>query len=124
MSLVVQQEIHDPVVQLRHIQDFTWSMTKPGALLQESINKTTTHFTNFTKFQKDVVSEEEVNKYQGIKLLTYDVSSKSIKNSFNDIKSLTNNNSKRFANIQLHPVFKNINIQVKKKTSRVMEKVK
>ena len=121
---MVQQEIHDPVVQLRHIQDFTWSMTKPGALLQESINKTTTHFTNFTKFQKDVVSEEEVNKYQGIKLLTYDVSSKSIKNSFNDIKSLTNNNSKRFANIQLHPVFKNINIQVKKKTSRVMEKVK
>ena len=63
LSFVMQQEIQDPVVQLRHIQDFTWSMTKPGALLQESINKTTTHFTNFTKFQKDVVSEEEVNKY-------------------------------------------------------------
>ena len=52
-----------------------------------------------------------VNKYQGIKLLNYDVSSESIKNSYNDIiKSLTDNNSKWFANLQLHLVFKNINI--------------
>ena len=81
LSLVMQQEIHDPVVQLRHIQDFTWSITKLSALLQEGINKTTTRLTNFTKFQKDVVSEKGVKKYQGIKLLNYDVSSKCVKNS-------------------------------------------
>ena len=69
----MQQEIHNPLVQLRHIRDFPWSMTKLGALLQESINKTTTSLVNFTKFQKDVVSEEGVNMYQGIKLLNYDV---------------------------------------------------
>ena len=68
LSLVMQQEIYDSVVQLRQIRDFTWSMTKLSALLQESIFKTTTCSTNFTKFQKDVVSEERVNKYQGIKL--------------------------------------------------------
>ena len=73
LSLVMQQEIHNSLVQLRHIRDFTWSMTKLSALLQESINKTTTCLTNFTKFEKDVVSEEGVNMYQGIKLLNYDV---------------------------------------------------
>ena len=48
----MQQEIYDPVVQLRHIQDFPWSMTKLGALLQDSIDKITTRLTNFTKFQR------------------------------------------------------------------------
>ena len=131
LNLVMQKEIHDPVVQLRHIRDFTWSMAKLSALLQESIDKATTRLTNFTKFQKDVVSEEGVNKYQGIKLLNYDVSSESIKNSYNDIvKSLTDNNSKRFANLQSHTVFKTSTFltaaggKMKKKTSRVMEKVK
>ena len=80
LSLVMQQGIHNPVVQVRHIRDFTWSMAKLGALLQESIDKTTTCLTDSTKFQKDVVSEEGVNKYQGIKLLNYDVSSESFKN--------------------------------------------
>ena len=104
LSLVMQQEIHNPVVQLRHIRDFTWSMTKLGALLQDSIDKTTTRLTNFTKFQKDVVSEEGVNKLQGIKLLNYDVSSESIKNSYDDIiKSLTNNNSKQFFESPITP---------------------
>ena len=43
--------------------------------------------------------------------MNYDVSCESIKNSYDDIiKSLTNNNSKWFANLQLHLVFKNINI--------------
>ena len=105
-------------------------MTKLGALLQESINKTTTHLTNFMKFQKDVVSEEVVSKYEGIKLLNYDVNSESIKNSYDDIINLlTDNDSKRFANLQLHLVFKNINLldcnrwPSEKKTSQVMEKV-
>ena len=110
LSLVMQQEIPDPVVQLRHIWDFTWWMTKLGALLQESIDKTITLLDNFMKFQKDVLSEEGVNKYQGIELLNYDISSKSTKNSFDIIKLLTNNNSKQFANLQSHPVFKKINI--------------
>ena len=86
-------------------------MTKLGALLQDSIDKTTTCLTNFMKFQKDVVSEEGVSKYEGIKLLNYDVTSESIKNSYGDIiKLLTDNNSKQFANLQLHPVFKNIKL--------------
>ena len=111
LNLMIQQEIHDPVVQLRHIRNFTWSMTKHGALFQESIDKTTSHFTNFTKFQKDVLNEEGVNKYQVIKLLNFDVSSESINNSYDDIiKSLTSSSSKRFANLHSHPVFKNINI--------------
>ena len=97
----MQQEIHNPVVQLRHIRDLTWSMTKLGALLQESIDKTTTGLTNFKKFQKDVVCEEGVNRYQGIKLLNYDISSESIKNSFDDIiKLFTENDSKWFANLR------------------------
>ena len=52
------------------------------------------------KFQEDVLSEEGVNKYQGIKLLNYDINSKSIKNSFDIIKLLTDNNSKQFPNLQ------------------------
>ena len=85
-------------------------MTKLGALLQESINKTITLLTNFMKFQEDVLSEERVNKYQGIKLLNYDINSKRIKNSFDIIKLLSDNNSKPFPNLQSHPVFKKINI--------------
>ena len=111
LSLVMQQEIHDPVVQLKHIRDFTWSMTKLSALLQESIEKTTTHLTNFMKFQKEVTFKEGAYIYQNIKLLNYDVSNDSIIRSYDDIiKLLTDSTSKRFANLQSHPVFKNINI--------------
>ena len=55
ISLVMQQETHDPVKQLKHIRDFTWSMTKLSALLEESIDQTTARLMNFTKFLKDVV---------------------------------------------------------------------
>ena len=75
-------------------------MTKLGASLRESIDKTITLLTNFMKFQEDVLSEEGVNKYQGIKLLNYDINSKSIRNSFDIIKLLTDNNSKQFPNLQ------------------------
>ena len=36
----MQQELHDPVLQLKHINEFRWSMLKL-ALLTESIDETT-----------------------------------------------------------------------------------
>lgn len=68
---------------------------KLRALLQESINKTTTRLTNFTKIQKDVICEEGVYTYQDIKLLNYDASNETIKRSYDDIiKSLMDNINK------------------------------
>ena len=109
--LVMQQETHDPVKQLKHIRDFTWSMTKLSALLEESINQTTASLMNFTKFLKDVVEEDGTFTYQDVKLLNFNVSNESVRKSFNDIiNDLTEKCNKRFSNLQSNPVFKGINL--------------
>ena len=111
ISLVMQQETHDPVKQLKHIRDFTWSMTKLSALLEESIDQTTARLTNFTKFLKDVVEEDGTFTYQDVKLLNFNVSNESVKKSFNDIiNDLTEKCNERFSNLQSNPVFKGINL--------------
>ena len=105
ISLVMQQETHDPVKQLKHIRDFTWSMTKLSALLEESINQTTARLTNFTKFLKDVVEEDGTFIYQDVKLLNFDVRNESKKKSFNHIiNDLTEKCNKRFLNLESNPL--------------------
>ena len=111
LSLTMQQEIHDPVIQLKHIREFNWSMGKLQGLLNQSIDGNTIRLTNYTKFLKDVVHEDGEHKYQGIKLLNFDASNERIKNSYSEIiDSLTSAMSNRFENLQSHPVFKNIHI--------------
>ena len=111
ISLVMQQETHDRIKQLKHIRDFTWSMTKLSALSEETIDQTTARLTNFTKFLKDVVEEDGTFTYQDVKLLNFNVSNESLKKSFNDIiNDLTEKCNERFSNLQSNPVFKGINL--------------
>ena len=63
LSLAMQQELHDPAVQVEHIIEFGWSMLKLNALHTESIDKNTSRLTNYTKFLKEVTCVEGFYKY-------------------------------------------------------------
>ena len=105
----MQQELHDPVLQLKHINEFRWSVLNLNALLTESIDETTSRLTNYTKFLKEVKSEEGSNKYHEIELLHFDASSEKIKNSYSEVIScLTGKMSEIFEDPKTHPVFKSI----------------
>ena len=110
-SLAMQQESHDPVLQVKHINEFGWTMLKLNALLTESIDKNTSRLTNYTKFLKEVKCVEGSYEYQEIKLLNFDGSSERINKSYSDVIScLTAKMNERFEDLQTHPVFKGMSI--------------
>ena len=91
-TLSLTMDLHDPIAQLRHVRELRWSMTKLNALIDQSLDKTTTHLTNFTKFLSQVSSEDDIHKFQEIRLLNFDASSEAIKRSYSEI--ITNLNRK------------------------------
>ena len=107
----MQQEVHDPVLQIKHINEFCWCMLKLNALLAESINETTSRLTNYTKFLKEVKLEEGSNKYHEIELLHFDASSEKIKNANSEVLlRLTAKMCERLEDLKAHPVFNSIAI--------------
>jgi hypothetical protein len=110
-SLAMQQESHDPALQVKHINEFGWTMLKLNALLTESIDKNTSRLTNYTKFLKEVKCADGSYEYQEIKLLNFDGSSERINKSYSDVIScLTAKMNERFEDLQTHPVFKGMSI--------------
>ena len=51
LSLEFQQELHDPVKAVRHIQEFTETMAKLKLLIDKSLQSPETLLTNFHKTQ-------------------------------------------------------------------------
>ena len=110
LSLGLQKEEHDPVLILRRIQDFNWTMTKLKVLVDNAIVGNTNRLTNYTKLMQEITENEEGRKiYQGIRLKKYNSSNKALLASYSEIiDKLSSSVEERFPEIKTHPVFKHL----------------
>ena len=89
LSLSFQQELHDPVQAVNHIQDFNLTVVKLKLLVDESLENPDSIMTNIKKLFQDI---EKKHFYQGIKLVRYKAAKQSVSNHYEfTIASITNN---------------------------------
>ena len=89
LSLSFQQELHDPVQAVHHIQDFNLTVVKLKLLVDESLENPDSIMRNIKKLFQDI---EKKHFYQGIKLVRYEAAKQSVSNHYEfTIASITNN---------------------------------
>ena len=80
LSVGMQKEEHDPVLILRRLRKFNWTMIKLKLLVESSLQGSTRRLTNYTNFLNNVCEDDSGNKtYQNIKLKQFDSSCESLK---------------------------------------------
>lgn len=57
LSVGMQKEEHDPVLILRRLRDFNWTMVKLKLLVENSLQGSTQRLTNYTNFLKNVCED-------------------------------------------------------------------
>ena len=109
ISLVMQQELHNPVKVIKRIQEFNWTMTKLVIVLDEAVNEGTV-LTHYKKFLDSVeINADGKPTYQGIQLNQYKQTKKLIQNHYLlTVTNICDNVQKRLKNILDSPVFKHI----------------
>ena len=110
LSVSMQKEDHDPVLMLRRIQEFGWTMSKLQTLVLDSLDGSTRRLTNYTKFLGDLVRNEEGEVgYQSIQLKNFDASQVSLESSFADIVAKVSSSvEKRFSDIKSNPLYNSL----------------
>ena len=67
LSLAMQQERHDPVKTVRHVQEFTWTMAKLKILIDESLDGEGSVMTRYKRLMSLIEqSEDGMWTYRGI----------------------------------------------------------
>ena len=83
LSVGMQKEEHDPVLILRRLRDFNWTMAKLDILVKNSLQVSTQRLTNYTNFLQNICEDDECNKtYQGIERKQFDSSCESLKENY------------------------------------------
>ena len=59
LSLAMQQERHDPVKTVRHIQEFTWTMVKLKDVFDESLDKEGSVMTRYKRLTSLIEQRED-----------------------------------------------------------------
>ena len=116
MSLSEQNDEHDPVKAVRRIKEFSWTMTKLNAHLQNAVNnegqnENDKHLSYYNKFRSDVNHDidDDSYAYQGIKLKNFEVSESTVAEMYRSTTiAISNSVSARFENLSDCPVFKNL----------------
>ena len=111
LSVGMQKEEHDPVLILRRLRDFNWTMVKLKLLVENSLQGfTVSPLTNYSNFLKNVCDDDSGNKlYQNIELKEFDSNCKSLKENYEDmIIKLSACVEGRFTDLNVSPVFKNM----------------
>ena len=92
LSLSFQQELHDPVKAVHHIQDFNLTVVKLKLLVDESLENPDSIMTNIKKLFQDIEKKHDSYFYQGIKLVRYEAAKQSVSNHYEfTIASITDN---------------------------------
>ena len=73
LSLVFQQDEHDPVKVVRRIEEFTLTMAKLKLLIDMSLDSPNNIMTNLNKLLDDVREDQGYHFYQGIKLARFEI---------------------------------------------------
>ena len=110
LSLSLQSELHEPVKQIKRVQQFTWTMSKLKLLIDSSLddeeNPTLTHYN---RLLKEVKEENGVYSYQGITIRNYVASKNAVSKSYsNIITNVTENMELRFQDLTASPIFSNL----------------
>ena len=85
LSVILQQEKHDPVCMLRNVHEFNWSMPKLQLLVENTFEGSTKKLTNYTKFLSLVEQNETGFVYLDIKLKDFKSSKAALEKSFVDV---------------------------------------
>ena len=64
-------QFHDPIKQIKRVQEFTWTMSKLKILIETSLDEGSEVITYYKKLLKDVKSVNESFEYQNIVLHNY-----------------------------------------------------
>ena len=59
LSLAFHQDVHDPVKTIRRIQEFTCTMAKLQMLIDESLDKPESVFTQFNKLLGNIEQKQD-----------------------------------------------------------------
>ena len=110
LSLTTKQEVHDPVNNIKRINEFSWTMTKLKILIPNSLDESSKWLTSFTKILKEVtLTENGEYKYQDITLHNYQASLNALSNNYKEFISKINKSVEwRFSGLQNSPIFANL----------------
>ena len=109
LSLSLQSEFHDPVKQIKRVQEFTWTMSKLKILIETSLDEGSAVITYYKKLLKDVKSVNESFEYQNIALHNYAASSHNVEDRYNEIIiNVTEGMGSRFEDLRTSPVFSHL----------------
>ena len=86
LSLGFQKEIHGPVVAIRQIREFYWTMVKLQMLIDSSLEGDNGgHLTHLTKLFKENKQTDEGNLYRDIKLLNFEIHKQSVGTAYKEM---------------------------------------
>ena len=106
MSLGFQQDLHDPVKAVCHIQDFNLTMVKLKLLVDESLENPYSIMTNLKRLFQDIKKKDDSYFYQGIKFVRYEAAKQSVSNHYEfTIASITDSMQNRFEELFLKILF-------------------
>ncbi|XP_066915547.1 zinc finger protein 862-like [Clytia hemisphaerica] len=107
LSLGFQKEKHDPVLAVRRIKEFNWTMAKLQILVDSSLEDgNNDRLIHITKLFREVADD---GNYPGVKISNFTVHQKSISESFEEIiTKLAITMENRFSNMMASPVFENL----------------
>ena len=109
LSLVFQQDEHDPVKVVRHIVEFTLTMAKVKLLIDMSLDSPNNIMSNLNKLLDDVREDQGYQFYQGIKLARFEIAKESTRVLYTEtISNITTAMEGRFNDISTSPLSKNI----------------
>ena len=109
LSLGFQQDLHDPVKAVCHIQDFNLTMVKLKLLVDESLENPYSIMTNLKRLFQDIKKKDDSYFYQGIKFVRYEAAKQSVSNHYEfTIASITDSIQNHFEELSSLPLFKNL----------------
>ena len=102
-------DLHDPVKQVRRIQEFQNMMKNLQDVLRKSLNETSNFMTYYKRLVREIKEEDDDHIYQGIKVTHFENNVDSVKYEYQSvINLLIENVNSKFTNLQNSAVFKNI----------------
>ena len=87
LSLGMQDDLHDPVKQVRRIQEFQNMMKKLEDVLRKSLNETSNIMTYYKRLVKKIIEDDD-HIYQGIKLTHFENNVDSVKYEYQSVINL------------------------------------
>ena len=110
LSSGFQKELHNPVVAIRRIRGFNWTMAKLQMLIDLSLEGDNSgRLTHLTKLFKETKQTNKGHLYQDIKLLKFEIHKQSVGNAYKEIiTKLAVTMEDRFQALSKSQIFENL----------------